>query len=375
MRIVAKLIDAESGTHLWADTYDRQLTDIFTIQTDVAFQIATALKAQLSRDEESRVRKEPTKDLHAYELFLLGREWHIKYTPESLTRAIEYYDRAIARDPTFALAWANAAMAWTELAENGAVPPDTALQRAQDATTTALRLDPELGAAHCTSGYLKGVREFDWAGAEQAFRRAVELSPSGADAYVLHGRLCAALERYDDAIALQRRAHELDPLAHRLDGVTTLLRAGRHQEALAQAEEAIEVDPAYARARATLGWAYFLTGRQAEGLAELERAVAMSAGNTMWLGQLGEAYAMAGNATKAREILGQLEERARGGYVSPYHFAYVYTGLGDADTAMDWLERAVAERTGPAYSVKGSFLLTRLHTHPRFQALLRQMKL
>jgi TolB-like protein/Tfp pilus assembly protein PilF len=375
VRIVAKLIDVDTDKHLWAETYDRQLTDIFSIQTDVAIHIAAALKAQLSRDEESRVRREPTKDLHAYQLFLSGRQWHIKYTPESMRRAIEYYDRAIARDPTFALAWANAAMAWTELAENGAVPPDTAFQRAEEATANALRLDPELGAAHCTRGHLKGVREFDWAGADQAFRRAVELSPSGADAYVLHGRLCAALERYDEAIALQRRAQELDPLAHRMDGVTTLLRAGRYQEALAQAEDAIEVDPTYDRARATLGWAYFLNGRHAEGLAELERAVSVSDGNTMWLGQLGEAYAMAGNATKAREILRQLEERARQGYVSPYHFAYVYTGLGEPDTALDWLERAVAERTGPAYSIKGSFLLTRLHAQPRFHALLRQMKL
>jgi len=154
-----------------------------------------------------------------------------------------------------------------------------------------------------------------------------------------------------------------------------LLRAGRHQEALARAEQAMELDPSYDRALATLGWAYFLTGRQADGVRELERAVAVSADNSMWLGQLGQAYAMAGNPTRAREILGQLEERARKSYVSPYHIAYVYTGLGETDAAMDWLERAVAERTGPAYSIKGSFLLTSLHTHPRFRALLARMKL
>jgi tetratricopeptide (TPR) repeat protein len=107
----------------------------------------------------------------------------------------------------------------------------------------------------------------------------------------------------------------------------------------------------------------------------LEEAVAISPGNTMWLGQLGEAYAMAGNAVKAREILGKLEERSRVSFVSPYHIAYVHTGLGEFDRAMDLLERAVAERTGPAYSIKGSFLLTRLHGQPRFRALLRQMKL
>ncbi len=375
VRIVANLIDVQTDRHLWSETYDRDVLDIFAIQTDVAINIAAALKAELSRDEQARVGRAPTKDMQAYRIFLQGRHWYVEYTPESLTRAIDYFDRAIARDPTFALAWANLAMAHTELAEGGTMAPDVAYRRAVDAATNALRLDPELGAAHCTMGFLKGVREYDWSGAEQAFKRALDLSPSSAVTYDLYGRLCAALERYDEAIALQRRAHELDPLAHRMDVVTTLLRAGRHREALVEAEEAIELDPTYARARATLGWVYFLNGRQAEGLAELERAVAASQENTMWLGQLGEAYAMAGNAAKAREILDQLEERARAGYVSPYHFAYVYTGLGDTDRAMDWLERAVAERTGPAYSIKGSFLLAPLHTHPRFRALLRQMKL
>jgi TolB-like protein/Flp pilus assembly protein TadD len=376
VRIVATLIDVESEQQLWVETYDRQLTDIFAIQTDVAMRIAAALKAQLSRAEESRVRREPTRDMHAYQLFLLGRQCHIRYTREGYDRALEYYGRAVARDATFALAWAYTAMAWTELAESGAIAPDTAYRHAEQSVATALRLDPELGAAHCTRGYLKGVREFDWPNAERAFQQAMELSPSSADTYTLYGRLCAGLGRYDEAIALQRRAHELDPLAHRLDGITTLLRAGRYQEALAAAQAACEVDPAYPRARATLGWAYFLNGNKAEGLAELERAAALSGGDTtMWLGQLGEAHGIAGNTARAREILQQLEAHAQNRYVSPYHIAYVYTGLGEADTAMDWLERAVAERTGPAYSVKGSFLLTRLHRHPRFRALLRRMKL
>jgi serine/threonine-protein kinase len=224
-------------------------------------------------------------------------------------------------------------------------------------------------------GYLKMVREFDWPGAEREFKRAIELSPSTADAYALYGRLCAGLARYDEAIALQQRAHELDPLAQRMDVLTTMLRAGRYDQAVVGAEAAMELDPAYDRARATLGWAYFLSGRRAEGVVELERAVAIAPANTIWLGQLGQAYAMAGDAAKARQILRELEERARSAYVSPYHFVYVYTGLGEHDTAMDWLERAVAERTGPAYSIKGSFLLAPLQGHPRFRALLRQMKL
>ena len=375
VRIVAKLIDAETDRHLWAETYDRQLTDIFSIQTEVALQIAAALKAELSRDEETRVRRQPTGDVRAYQSFQRGRQLYIQYTPESLTRAIEFYDRAIARDPSFALAHANKALAYTELAEVGALAPDVAYRCAMEAAASSLRLDPDLGEAHSSMGFIKGVHEFDWSGAEQEFKRALELSPSDSDTYMMYGRFCAALTRFDDAIALQERAHELNPLAHGLDRMTTRMRAGRYDEAVPLAEEAVEFAPTNDRARATLGWAYFMSGRQAEGLAELEQAVAVEPGNTMWLGQLGQAYGMAGDTKKAREILGRLIDVARNIYVSPYHFAYVYIGLGEYDEAMNWLERAVAERTGPAYSIKGSFLLTRLHDHPRFRALLKQMRL
>lgn len=375
VRIVAKLVDVRTDRHLWGETYDRQMTDIFSIQTDVALQIAAALQAELSPDERARVAKEPTKDVQAYHLFLQGRQWLIKYTAPALTRAIEYFDRAVVRDPTLALAHASTAMAYSELAELGTLQPTVAHGRAMDAAANALRLDPDLGAAHCAMGYLKAVREFDWEGAEREFRWALELSPSSADTYDLYGRVCTALERYDEAIAMQRRAQELDPLAHRLDIATTLLRAGRFEEAVLRAEDALELDPGQDRARATLGWAYFFSGRQDQGLAELEQAVSVSPENTLWLGQLGEAYGMAHKAAEAQRVLGELEERAKHAYVSPYHFAYVYTGLGDADKAMDCLERSVAERTGPAYAIKGSFLFASLRTHPRFRALLREMNL
>ena len=375
VRIVAQLIDATTDEHLWAETYDRQLVDIFAIQTDVAIQIATALKAELSRDEQTRVRREPTSDVQAYELFLQGRQWFGKFTPEALSRAIEFFERAIGRDSEFALAHANLAMAYTELAEIGAVAPDAAFRRAGDAAKNALELDPELDAAHCTMAYIKMTREFDFEGAEREFKRALELNPSSSDAYDLYGRFCSALERYDDAIMMLQRAHQLDPLAHRSDLVTALLRAGRYDQAVVSAEHAVELDSGHDRARATLGWAYFLRGWQERGVAELERAVSISPSTTLWLGQLGEAYGLSGDADKARDVLRRLEERSQHSFVSPYTFAYVYTGLGDAERAIDLLERAVAERTGPAYGIKGSFLFAPLRAHPRFQALLRTMRL
>jgi TolB-like protein len=375
VRIVATLIDIETDQHLWIETYDRRLTDIFSIQTDVALHIAAALKAELSRDERARVEKEPTTDVNAYQLFLQGRQWYVRYTRKAVDRAIEYLERAIGRDPAFALAYANLAMIYAELAEAGTMAPDIAYARAEEIATEAMRLDPELGAAYCTMGHLKSTRDFDWSGAERDFKRALELNPGSSDTYDLYGRMCAALGRYDEALVLHDRARELDPLVHRMDGVTTLLRAGRYEEAIRRGEDALELDPNYDRTRATLGWAYFLSGRQDDGLAELQSAVSISPENTLWLGQLGEAYGLAGQKGKARKVLRELESLARSVYVSPFHFVYVYTGLGDIDSALDWLERAVAERAGPTSGIKGSFLLAPLHKHPRFRALLRQMKL
>jgi DNA-binding SARP family transcriptional activator/Flp pilus assembly protein TadD len=311
----------------------------------------------------------------AWHLFLQGRRWVSEYTLAALARAAECFARAVAHDPTFAPASANLAMTYVELGEQGGMAPDVAYRRATEAASNALRSDPDLAEAHCTIAYLKTVHEFDWAGAEREFRRALELNPRDADTHDLYGRLCAGLGRYDEAIALQRRAQELDPLSHRLDVVSTLLRAGRHHEAVVGARNAVELDPGHDRSRATLGWAYFMSGRQEEGLAELERAVSLAPASTLWLGQLGEAYALAGQTAKAREILRDLELRAQRGYVSPYHFAYVYTGLGEADRAVECLERAVADRAGAVYGIKGSFLFTALQGHPGFRALLRRMKL
>ncbi|HET9983961.1 MAG TPA: BTAD domain-containing putative transcriptional regulator [Longimicrobiales bacterium] len=375
VRIVAQLVDAGTDRCLWAETYDRQLTDIFAIQTDVALQIAGALEAELSADERSRIRTEPTSSLEAYQLYLKGRHWYIRYTPAAMRRALEYFDRAVASDPTYALAYASSAMAYGEMAENGWLAPDVARRHGREAAAHALRLGPELGETHCTVAYFKSLWELDWAGAEAEFRRAIELSPSGADAYDLYGRMCDALERYDDALSLHRRAQELDPLAHRVDLATTLIRAGRHDEAATEAARALELDPGYDRIHATLGWALFKQGKRDEGLSHLERAVAISSGNPLWLGQLGQALALVGRIDEARDILRRLEERAATAFVAHYHVAYVHTGLGDHDRAIDLLERAFDERAGAVYAIKGSFLFAPLRSHPRFRALLARMNL
>jgi adenylate cyclase len=187
--------------------------------------------------------------------------------------------------------------------------------------------------------------------------------------------LCVSLERYDDAVREVRLAHELDPLIIQSDIATTLLRAGRLDEAIKEARRGLQVDPAALRCHSVLGWALIFQGENAAGIAELEQAVALTPGDTLFLGQLGEAYALTGSIEKARQILGQLHERARLEFVSPYHFAYVHAGLGEADAAIDCLERAFERRSGAIYGIKGSFLFRNLRGYPRFESLLRRMNL
>jgi serine/threonine-protein kinase len=378
VRIVAQLIDAETDRHLWAETYDRQLTDIFAIQTDVALQIAAALKAELSPDERTRIHREPTSDVRAYQLYLQGRHCYTRYTEESIRKGIEYFRQAIVVDPGYALAHVGLALVYAEFAAGqggGPLREDVAYQEAMEAVTRALALDSGLGEAHSVLALLKCVHDFDWTGAEQEFKLALELSPGAADIYDHYGWLCSALERYDEALVLVKRAQELDPVAHRADLATTLLRAGRHEEALEAALRCVEFEPELARGRSTLGWAYLKNGLPDKGLAQLEQAVAIAPHNALYLAQLGEAYGLVGKLGEARDVLRQLDEVSRQRYVSPYHMAYVYTGLGEQEKAMDLLERAYEERAGSVYGVKGSFLFTTLRSHPRFKALLRRMNL
>ena len=223
--------------------------------------------------------------------------------------------------------------------------------------------------------YVKMAYEFDWSGSEAEYKRAIELNPNNAEAYDLYGRLCASLERHDEAIALQKRANELDPIVNKVDVATALLRADRFDEAETYAKRALEVERDDARIHFTLGWAYLGQGKRKEALAAMEHAIGLAPDSTLWLGQLGEAYALSGMLDKAESVLERLLERSRAAYVSPYHLAYVYTGLGRYDEAMDCLEQAEANRSGSIYGVKGSFLFKPLRSHPRFVALLRRMNL
>jgi serine/threonine-protein kinase len=313
--------------------------------------------------------------VRAYGLYQQGRHWLLRFTPDGMRRGIEYFERAIERDPSYAMAHVGIGLANIELAEQGAEKPAVAHTRAKEAVARALELDPDLGEAHCLWAYLKALADFDWAGSEREFERALELSPSSADAWDLYARTCGALRRFDEAVEMAERAQGLDPLAHRNDLATSLLRAGRYEEAREAAQRNTEFDPSDDRAHATLGWAYLKTGRPDAGLVELGRAREISPESDQWLAQEGQAHALLGKTVEARAALDELRERATRRYVSPYHVVFVHVGLGEHDEAIDILERAIDDRAAAAYAIDGSFLLTPLRSHPRYPALRRKLRL
>jgi eukaryotic-like serine/threonine-protein kinase len=377
VRIVAQLVDPRTDEHLWAETYDRDLDDIFAIQTDVALQIAAALRAELTLDERARIGRRPTHDLEAYQLYLQGRHHFVRFTRAGFTESLALFEQAVGRDPGFALAYAAIAYAHAELIISGVrgVVPLEAFARAQKAVDSALALDDGLAEAHGIQGLLRFTRDFDWKGAEAEFRLALRLSPGSADTYEHLGWLCSSQGRFDESLALLRRARELDPLSNRTDVANELIRAGRTQEALAEAERAVALDPGYSRSHSVFGWACLALGRTADGLAALERAAALSPDTTLFRAQLGLACGLTGDAARARAILAELEALATTEYVSVYHLALVHVGLGEHDAAIDCLERALEQRSGGIYGVKGSYLFAPVRDHPRFQALLRRMNL
>lgn len=380
VRIVTRLLDAATETHLWSETYDRELADIFAIQEGVAKEVARALEAELTSDERARLGRKPTQNLAAYRLFLKGRHCLLKHTSEGVRQGLEFLSQAVATDSDFALAHA-----WISLAhvvsgmgyDGGVTRPEASYRLAKAAAERAIGLDGALGEAHGALAFVKLVMEFDWSASERGFRRAIELNPNSDLLWAEYGLLLSALERYDEAIAAYRRAMELDPLtpAHASTLASVLLRAGRPSEALDEASRLLELQPEYPLAHSNLGWAQLASGAVDAGLAALEKAVALAPGNTMLLGQLGHAYAAAGRHSQAHEILRRLNELASAHYVSKYHLAYVYAGLGQQDAAIDCLEMSLEERAGGIYGIKGSFLFTGLASHPRFKGLLRKMNL
>jgi tetratricopeptide (TPR) repeat protein len=370
-----QLVSAEPETRLWADTFDRKLTDVFQIESDIAKTIADKLQAKLSGSEQRAISVEPTADLEAHELYLQGRYLWNRRTVQNLKKALAYFEQAAAKDPNYALAYAGIADTYAVMPGYSAGSPQECLPRARAAAQKALELDDSLAEAHASLAFIL-IYYFDIAASTREFERAIELNPNYATAHHWYGGATLRLAgQFDHAIAEGKRAVELDPVSpiNRADLGATYMMLRRYDEAVQQLRSTLEIDPEFYWAHRYLGLTLELKGETAEAIAEYQKAFELSADPIM-LAFVAHAEANAGRPNEARQILARLTELAQTRYVPAYAFAVIYMALGENDQALDWLEKNVRDHASPATNlITIDPYLDPLRGEPRFQALVSQI--
>ncbi len=375
LEISAELVDARDDSHIWGQQYSRKASDIFALQGDLAKEMTSMLRMRLTGEDEKRMMKTSTANPEAYQDYLKGSYWLNKITEEGSRKGIEYFQQAIAKDPTYALAYDGVANCYSALAGAGFVPPKDAYPKAKEAALKALAIDETLAEAHASLGYVDAVYDYDWSGGEREFQRAIALNPSYADAYRQYGITLRDEGRLEEAIAQHTRALELDPLSliiNRALGLT-FYYSRQYDQAIEQERKALELDPKLSPAHESLGRAYLQKSMFKEGIAEFENLLAISPGYPLALSDLGYAYAVTGRRAEALRVLDQLNELSKQKYVQAVLRARIYAGVGEKDKAFEWLEKGFEDRTLPAIKVDPTF--DPLRSDPRFADLLRRMNL
>jgi TolB-like protein/Tfp pilus assembly protein PilF len=375
VRVNVQLINALNDAHLWADIYDRKLTDIFAVESDIAKTIADTLQAKLTGSEKTAIAKRPTVNSEAYELYLKGRYFWNKRTGPDLRKAIDYFNQAIEKDPKYALAYAGLADSYQLLSTYGAGTPQESFPPAKAAAQKALEIDNTLAEAHTSLGGILCSYDFDVASSTKEFERAIALNPNYAAAH--HWFSVGPLlivGQFDRAIAEGKRAVQLDPLSMSINadlgGTFTVAR--HYDEATAQLRKTLEIDSRFYAAHYDLGEALQLKGQLREALAEYKKAAELD-DDPFVLGLLGHAYASSGNKAEALKILDQLKELSKQRYVTAYAFAIVYLGLGDKEEALRWLQKSYQDRADDITIIKVDPFLDPLRGDPRFENLVTKV--
>ncbi len=375
VRITAQLVRVSDQTHLWAHSYERDLRDILALQSEVAQAISNEIRVKLTPQHWVRSVSALPANRQAYEAYLRGRYCWSKRTREGIQRSVDYFLQAIAHDPHYALAYAGLADGYRILAVCGWLAPSVVQQKALAAARRALEIDGRLSEAHKALGAVRFRFDWEWKESEAELQRALELNPSDADAHRVYALYLQALGRVEEAIAEVERARELDPLSLLMETALgrALYMARRFEAAIAQCRKALELDPDYVPARFNLGRLLVETGKAREAIGVFKKA--SKRGEVLYLAALGYAYARAEEEEQARGVLMQLEELARHSYVSAYEVAKIHVGLGEKAEALEWLERAYAERAVGLVAVKVDPVFDPLHSDQQFQGLLRRMAL
>jgi len=376
IRVAAQLIRASDETHVWAGSYDRTLGDLLPIQIEIARAVAGELQLRLPGAERRGSASRPIV-WEAHEAVLRGRYFLEQRKSDGIRRAREYFERAIALEPAYVPAHLGLADAHILAVTYADAPADEAMRLARESVRTALALDDRDPAAHAWLGVIMTERDWDWTGAERAFRRALELDPNFAYAHKLYAEYLSYVGRFNEAIAEARLARRLDPLSIVTNSLVGLVlyRARQYDQALEALQHAIELDPDHPMPYLPQGLALSMQGRHDVAIAALEKSVVASDRSSEMLAQLALAYGRAGRHDPARAILSELRARESTQHVSPFVFALVHTGLGEWRLAVEALEQAYQAREWYLCVLKTEPTLDPLRSDARFQDLLRRLNL
>ena len=379
VRISAQLIHGSSDRHLWAEIYERDVRNVFELQSEIARAIAAQVKIKMSQADQIRLASRPPVNPKAFDDYLQGRYlfWN-KRTEENINKAIGYFQSAIQSDPSYALGYAALADCYNSMGtvQVGALPPTEARARAEEAALKALEIDPTLAEAHTALGFAKHFN-WSWEVAEQEFKRAIELNPNYAYAHNSYAGYLMSRGRVEESIASSDRARELDPLslAISVQRGFMLENARRYDESIEQLLSVVSFDPNHYQAYWMLGHVYACSGRFAEGVQAAQKAVELSKRAPGALGILGFTYGLAGQKSDAKKVLDELLELNKSRYVTPAAIAWVYIGLGDSERAFIWIEKAYEERSNFIAYLGVVPIVDSLHSDPRFSDLLRRVGL
>ncbi len=379
VHVTVKLLNAASDAHLWAETYDRNLTDVFAAESDIAKMIADTLRAKLSGSEQQAIAVRPTENAEAHQLYLRGRYFWNKRTGADFKKAIGYFNQAIDKDPNYALAYAGLADAYVLLSAYAEASPKESLPQAKAAAAKALELDSTLGEAHTTLANALVAYDLNFAEANREFQRAIELNPNYATAHQWYAETgLVPLGQFEKAIAEVKRALELDPLSIVInaDVGTVLTNARRYDHAIEQLRKTMEMDPGFYYVHWTLGNALELKGLTEEAIAEYKEAIALN-DDPLPRALLGHLYAKIGRKNEALAILKQLRElreSSKQRYISPYNLALIHIGLDQKNEAIQLLEETYEDRDGYNIAfIKVEPMLDPLRGDPRFETLAKKV--
>lgn len=375
VRIRAQLINAADGSHLWSETYEREMKDVFAIQDEVAQAIVNTLKVKLT-GEQSAIVKAATENPEAHTLYLKGRFFWVQNTEKALRTALEYFNQALEKDPTYALAYTGLADSYNALASLAYVPPDEAIPKAKAAAAKALEIDETLAEAHTSLGRALNIYDYDWVGAEGEFQRAIQLNATYAVAHHWYAALLMAKGRTEESLREIKRAQELDPLSPTINATAGWMFyfARQYDRAIAELQKTLQLYPNYFLAHLFLGWVYEQKGMYKEALDEMQQ-VHISGVHADMLGPLGQAFILAGRTDEGQRVLNQAKELSKHRYVPSNTIALIYMALGDKDQTFAWLEKGYEEHHHLLRFLKVDPIWDSLRSDPRFIALLKKMGL